>query len=565
MLAFALATAAIYAGVLRGPFVFDDLNIERLALLRIHRLSEIGALLAAPGIPRKVGMASFALNVYAGGPEPFGFHLVNLVLHALNGALLFALAFRLLARLPRGREEPAWALRTAALGAALWLAHPVQTQAVSYVWQRFTSLSSFFFLGSLLAFVDARTHARPRWPLYAASAACGLLALGTKENAATLPLFILLIERLFLREGPRRTGKRTVYAALGLVALFLAIAAVFLGPRFLRLMEADYQRRGFTPVERLLTEARVVVYYLGLLLYPRPSRLNVDYDYPLSTSLLRPPTTLLCLAAIAAALAFAFRRLDRRPGLAFAILWFFGNLAIESTVIPLDLVHEHRLYLPSMGALVLLAAALLGSPLHEKAKGAVSLALILVLGAWSIERNRLWADPVLLWQDSARKSPDKARVHGNLGKAYVDRGDDARAQAEFERAIRLDPGLIGAYNNLALIYLERLDEPASARSVLETALARRPDDLDTRMNLGVACLRLGDFRPAAAHLEAALALDAAKGPQSFCNLGLAYLGLGDHGKAFKTVEQGLARWPGEPSLVALLEQARRLNDAKPRP
>jgi hypothetical protein len=127
---------------------------------------------------------------------------------------------------------------------------------------------------------------------------------------------------------------------------------------FVELVEG-YKIRDFTLGERLLTQSRVVLYYLSLLVYPHPSRLNLDYDFPVSHSLLDPPTTLISLLAIAALLVLSVWKARESRLLSFSILWYFGNLAIESSIFPLEMVYEHRLYLPSVGPFLLFSLALI--------------------------------------------------------------------------------------------------------------------------------------------------------------------------------------------------------------
>jgi tetratricopeptide (TPR) repeat protein len=550
-------TWIVYSATLRAPFVYDDVVIESCRPCRPVRLGGVIEVLFARGLPRPVTMMSFALNHYLGGAAPYGYHLVNLVLHGLVGTVLFVFIHRLLTLLPPTHAWSEKALPIAAVGTLAWLVHPVNSQVVAYVWQRSTSLSALFFLGSLLAYLEGRWgEGRPRAWLFAASAGLGLLALGAKQNAGTLPLFVLLLEAAFRPEGLKLGRRLAVLAGLLFVA-FLGIAAFYLGPRFLPLMAGEFQRRGFTLTERLLTELRVVVHYLTLLVLPLPSRLNLDYDFPLSRGWRTPPGTLACLAVLAGLLAVAVWQFSRRRLLSLAILWFLGGLAIESTVIPLDIIYEHRLYVPSMLPLVfgvgLALTRLAGWP---RARAAALAAILLALAIGSVARAQVWADPVRLFADTARKSPNKARVHANLGIAHLDRRDYAAAQRAFTRALELDPGLTGAANNLALIHLDQLRQPAEARRLLEDAAARKPRDAGTRVNLAVACWQLGDRGEAVRQLEAARELDT-EDPRIPHNLAAAYLEMGDTARAAQVLDQALASWPQDADLRRLKTLAAR--------
>ena len=289
----------------------------------------------------------------------------------MTGWCLFLLGRRLLARAP----DPAWWRRrrrhAAALGALLWLVHPVQSQAVIYTWQRSTTLCTAFYLAAMLAYVYGREQPagwrRIAW--WIAGGVLGAAALATKEIAATLPAAVWLVElRFFARD--RRVPRWMVAAVAGLLGL---IAWDYLGPRFVPMMTADFARRGFTPVERLLTESRVVLHYVGLLALPHPSRLMVDYDVALSRSLVSPWHTALAVGAVVGLVLAAMAGWRRVPLLSFAVLWFFGHLVIESTIVPLDLAYEHRLYLPSTLPLLLVAGALVaGHGRHARRAGVAS-------------------------------------------------------------------------------------------------------------------------------------------------------------------------------------------------
>jgi protein O-mannosyl-transferase len=546
-------TWILYSETLRAPFVYDDVVIESCRQCRPQTPGQLLDVLFARGLPRSVTMLSFALNHYAGGPDPSGYHAVNLALHALVGTVLFAFAGRLLSLLPAAAAWRGSAPAVAGVGTLAWLVHPVNSQAVAYVWQRSTSLAALFFLGSLLAYLEARWGGRRRCVLlFALSGLLGLLALGAKQNAGALPLFLLLLEAAFRPAGFKLDRRQAARAGL-LLAAFAVIAAYYLGPRFLTLMAGDFERRGFTPVERLLTEQRVVVHYLTLLALPLPSRLNLDYDFPLSRSLLVPPTTLACLAVIVGLAAVAVWQFERRRLLSLAILWFLGGLVIESTVIPLDLIYEHRLYVPSMLPLVWLAGlVVVGLAGRPGLRAALVGAALLLLAAGTAARAHVWADPVRLFSDTARKSPHKARAHANLGTAQLDRRDYPAAQRAFARALELDPELTGAANNLALIHLDQLGQPAEARRLLEDAARRKPRDAGTRVNLAVACWQLGDRPEAVRQLEAALALEP-EDPRIPHNLAAAYLALGETARATGLLDRALATWPQDASLRRLRE------------
>jgi hypothetical protein len=181
-----------------------------------------------------------------------------------------------------------------------------------------------------------------------------LLGVFTKENVAILPLFIALYEFYFFQNldlSPK--GKKVVFVLLGALVILGAFGFIIWGQRYINVTIEGYQLRTFTMWERVLTQFRVVLYYLTLLGYPLPSRLNLDYDFPVSKTLLDPPTTLLSILIIAGILGYSLWAAKKRPVLSFCILWYFGNLVIESSIFPLEMVFEHRLYLPAIGPFIL--------------------------------------------------------------------------------------------------------------------------------------------------------------------------------------------------------------------
>jgi len=216
-------------------------------------------------------------------------------------------------------------------------------------------MAGMFYLLSMVLYIKGRlSTGRPRVFYFAGTVLSYLLGVFSKENVAILPLFIALYEFYFFQKfdlGPK--GKKIL---LGLVlGLFIlgAFGFIIWGKRYINVIIEGYEYRTFTMSERVLTQFRIVLYYITLLIYPHPSRLNLDYDFPISKTILDPPTTLLSLLVIAGLIGYSIWTAKKRPVLSFCILWYFGNLIIESSIFPLEMVYEHRLYLPAVGPFVL--------------------------------------------------------------------------------------------------------------------------------------------------------------------------------------------------------------------
>ena len=256
----------------------------------------------------------------------------------------------------------------------------------------------------------------------------------------------------------------------------------------------------------MLTEFRVVIFYISLLLWPQPSRLNLDHDFAISFSLTDPVTTLFSIAAITALIAVAIMIARREPLLSFSILWFFGNLVIESSVIGLELVFEHRNYLPSMFAIAA-SVALVFRYLKRSWLPAVSLCVVGILfTAWTFERNRVWADEITLYQDSAEKSPQKARPHNNLGAALSRRGRLPEAIEQFRAAIKIKPDYADAHYNLGYA-LARQGNLEEGIYHFAEALRLQPNNVKAHNNMGVALALQGQYPQAIDHFEAALKIN----------------------------------------------------------
>ncbi len=443
-----------YAPSLYAPFVFDDFaNILDNPAVREAGAGRASLLdLARPTLRsrRPLAYLSFALNVRGFGFDPLYFHLVNLAIHICNSWLLFALILSLL-KILKGRGLSACALA----GALLWSLHPMQVQAVTALVQRMTLGAAFFFLLALFLLLQARgrprTAAQAGWALAAAVAA--LLGSLCKEILITLPAVILLAEPC-LFEDPRPLRQRRRWLALAaLFALGYALVALALFPEIQREF-AHYSTKMPGPLSaRLLTQPRVILVYLSLLLWPDLSRINADPDWILSTNLLHPWTTLPAGLLLAALIAAAILGLRRRPRPAFALLFLLITLSPESGVFPLDLAFDHRLYLPSTALLALSAAAWAWPGPRRGLRLALLAVALLLLGTLTFRRCATWSDDVRLCRDTVKKSPEKSRPWFNLALHLTDVGRYPQAIHAGLRSLALLPCSADAFSNLGGSYL----------------------------------------------------------------------------------------------------------------
>jgi hypothetical protein len=500
----------VYSSNVDGPFIFDDSRIQNNPQLHITYLSLNNLFKAgfesSPGT-RPVSYITFALNYYFHDFQTKGYHLVNIFIHAMTAVLLFLLIKTTLSLplLQSRYNKYTWLPFAAAI---LWAVHPLQTQSVTYIIQRMNSLSSLFYILTLYLYARGRLAADTgmKWTLFIGSVLAGILAIGSKETAATLPFFIFLYEWFFFQDMDYNWLKRQIIPAFFVVGSIFLLVLLYLGLNPLESISASYTSRDFTPSERVLTEFRVVLFYISLVLFPHPARLNLDHHFALSTGLFSPVSTFVSLSILLLLFIVALVSAKKYRLLSFCLLWFLGNLVIESSVIGLELIFEHRNYLPSM-LLVLLVLCLVFPLLkHKWLKIAFISFIVLLFSFWTFERNRVWNDKVLLWGDSAAKSPAKARPHNNLGVALKDLGRLDEAVFHFNKTIQLDPEFTEAYNNLANTNV-LLGKHNEAIKNYKKALELSPNSPIVHMNIGNILVKRWLLEEARFHYSEALRLD----------------------------------------------------------
>jgi len=547
LLVIAASTALVYSNTFRASFHFDDAPniIDNQSLRDLHRLWP-------PSGTRYLGFLSFALNYEFGGLEVFGYHLTNLLIHVCNGLLVYWLAAITL-QTPVLRCAEAGPLVRGYLPLAaglLFAVHPGQTQAVTYIVQRFTSLATLFYLLSLVLFAQARLLFEvgrpskvPAAVLYCLSVVAAAGAMATKEISFTLPVVAAGYEILFFRPHSRRR-------LLLLVPIAATAALVPLG------VTSQWQNRDMLPsVSRLaaeapeisrsvylLTQSRVVMTYVRLLLLP--VRQNLDYDFHLSHDLADPRVLfalaiLLTIAACAVVLLLRARKTNRAPGALafFGIAWFFVTLSVESSIIPIrDVINEHRMYLPSAGAVIAMGTALLWAAEGLRLRiplGAQLAAVMLItagpLGLATYERNFVWRDDVTLWSDVVAKSPGKARSHTGLAQAY-------------SQKILLDQE-----KSRSLTGLARPDDPGGLldKAIHEAREATRldPKDLDAHLILGNIYGSRGQLDDAISEYREAILLNPHRA-ESHCEIGTLLHSKGLVGDAIREYREAIRIDPG---------------------
>ena len=437
-----LAVAVTYLHTLDVPFYLDDYS-SILENDLIYHWQGFGPLRQYAPL-RQVCYASFALNHRLGAFEPSGYHLVNILIHFLAGVAVFGLVRGLLLA-PRMAGVAARPLLAGLplLAAALFVLHPLQTQAVTYIVQRLASLAAMLYLSALACYLQARlAPTRSRRLLWGtASLSLALLALFTKESAATFPLAILLLELAFFRHD-RRSASRKAISAIGGLALVWLVAALALkgNPLTLRFIGAVASQPATISRESYLaTQLPILWTYIRLFVWP--VGLHLDY----ASGPLRHFTEVapwLALGGHMLVIALGVAAWRTRPLITFGVLFYYLAHAVESSVIPIpDPAFEHRTYLPNLG-LCLLAGWVMLAEIPRWIRGtrpAVAVAMIVlgVLGAATWQRNQRWRDPVSFWRDNTEREPTRARAWGNLGKHLVLSFRPAEGEQALRESMRL--------------------------------------------------------------------------------------------------------------------------------
>lgn len=486
-----LLGGVVYSNALTGAFQFDD----KITIVENATIKSFSALWP-PVDNRWLGLVTFALNYQIGGLDTFGYHLGNVLIHILAALAIYALVTQTL-RTPYFKDVVKKASISTWLPfacALLFVSHPLQTQAVTYIVQRFASLAALFFLLSLICYVKARLKGGRQFCWYGVAVLLAIAAVATKENTVVLPLVALLYDLFFISgfSGAAAYLQQRRRWLAGGVALFLSIA-VLLQAKFDLLQMWD-KLRATNDISRhdyLLTQFRVVVTYLRLLFVP--SGQTIDHYFPVYKTLSEPNVAaslalIVLLVAVACWLTvLTSRRATLLRLVPFGIFWFFVTLSIESGLIPIiDVMFEHRLYLPGFGIMLAVVATVLYGwercGCAERFRFTPLLILMAAVvttfscAAW--QRNRVWQSEVTLWSDVIAKKPDNPRGYNMVGSYYLALVRPVEALPYFWKALAVDPTYAEARSNLgsALIQSGQLDE--GLNQLLMTARTNRFDAID---------------------------------------------------------------------------------------
>jgi hypothetical protein len=432
-----LLTVAAYFPGLSGDYVFDDmqnlLTNPRLPIkeLNLETLQAACFSSSSGQLKRPVSMFTFALNRYFFGVNPWSYKVINLLIHLLTGVALYWLATLIMKNYRRFSDpslSPAMETWLPLAICSIWLVHPLNLTSVLYIVQRMTSLTALFTVLGLCCYMIGRSRLLDRrsgWPwIFAGLFGFGGLALFSKENGILLPCYMFVLElALFRFRGPDRTPDRPVAVFFGVFLLLPALLLLSLLVVHPESLLGGYSARNFTLAERVMTEARVLVFYLKQVLAPSIAELGLYHDdIAISRGLLDPPATLYTSLAISLLLALGLGLLKKLPLVSLGILWFFCGHALESTILPLEIAHEHRNYLADFGIILALGgliAKLPGKRLAPYIRLAAPAIFITLLSYTTWVRAGQWSDNVTHAVYEAMHHPQSPRSVHAAGRIHA--------------------------------------------------------------------------------------------------------------------------------------------------
>ena len=523
---------AAYSHILHAPFHYDDHE-----LMLEHELTQ-SPLLSLKAVLNKnikaISYFTFALNYQISRTDPFGYHLINLLLHIFSSFFLYCVVKALLdTPILKETPFPKEKKKIALFIALVFLLHPLQTQAVTYIWQRTECLSGFLYLAAYLLYLTGRLKKRRLH--YVSSLVLFVIGFFAKGIIISLPVLILLTEASFFDRKDREKILWGLKLAAGCLVAFILMTFIPFGPlqNVLHSLHCTFMHVTGMQLSQIyfLTQFRVIPQYIRLLFIPVGQ--NLDYYFPMSQTGWNLSTILgflfVCLVLLLAALTFRKKRF-----LSFGIWWFFICL-LPTTFIYREPIWEHRLYLPAAGFAIFLAG-LCFRVKETKRRDAFVIIMVCLFCALTIQRNFLWKDPLLLMEDTVRKSPNKARPNQVLGMLYRRAGKLEQAEYYLKKALSIKPNYPEAYNNLGLVYFQKQGFE-KARKHFKKAILHKPHFISPYVNLATLALSEKDYSRAEEILNESLAFGEKE--ETYLCFGNIFLAKKEYDKARESFQKAM--------------------------
>ena len=525
----------IYSNTFHSSFHFDDTGfiVENVSIRYLADLKAIWNYWAS----RFITFLTFAVNYQINGLNVFGYHLVNLTIHIGSSIGVFWLTLLILST-PNIKDEPIskHSLPIALFTGLIFLSHPIQTESVTYIFQRASCLAGFFYILSVCLYLKSRLlqqENKPSSGWYILSLVFCLLAMLTKENTLTLPLMIFLCEFCFFK---KRRYRYTIafLILLPIVPILLVLTKSVLS----RDVETLITHGTYPEFYYFLTQFRIMSTYIRLSFIPIHQ--NLEYDYPLIKTFF-DASALTSILALAIIFISSIKLFNRYRLISFGIFWFFITILPESSLIHVkkDVIFEHWLYLPLVGYslfLVTTAYQLLGKK-GFKSMVIVLLILVACYSSLTYARNFIWKDEITLWNDTVRKSPQAPRPYIILGLAYGDKGDYDKAISNYNKAIQLIPNNAHPYNGRGLAYAAKGDYD-QAISDYNKSIRLDPGYAEPYNNRGVSYAAKGDYDKAISDYDKAIQLIPTLA-HAYNNRGVAHVVKGNFAQAISDYDKAI--------------------------
>ena len=549
----AIVTVLVYSNTFDVPFLLDD---------RVRIEENVNIQTAwPPAIPmtdsnRPFGIYTFALNYAWHGYQVWGYHATNLAIHILAGLTLFGIVRRTLSSGVLADRYRTSATPLAFSVALLWLVHPLNTQAVTYIVQRLESLMGLCYLLTLYCFIRAQDSAKRAFGWYSASIVCCAFGMGVKEVMVTAPLMVLWYHRTFVAQSWQAMfhGKSRYYYPI-LFATWGVLAWAMLRSHTEYESGAIGTVKGVTPIEYLLSQAGVITHYLQLSVWPYGQ--CFDYGWPVARTTAEIVPPLLFIGALFVATVWATYRY---PAWGFLGGWFFVILGPTSSIVPiLDLAFEQRMYLPLAAVVAVFVFAVRETLtylanrrdyseqlLRSLGVGIIAL-VILQMSVLTWARNEVFRRELSLWEDAVIKAPQNARAHYNFGTLLYHAGDSDRALLHCQKAVDLKPDYAEAHTHMGVVLMER-NQLQAAEACHRKALALNANSAQTQTNLGITLWKQGKHELGLKHFRQAIALNP-RNAEAHTNLGKALAEQGQTEEALASCRKALELRPDDSKVL----------------
>lgn len=497
----------LYANTLENGFVHDDgdIVVNNRFIRNLHNLPYLAGKnyfsLSGEKSYRPVVTLTYFIDHAIFGLKPWGYHLTNLLLHAVNGTLLFIFLILFLRESGQGIK-----VGQPLIISLIFVTHPILTEAVNAVSFREDLLTSIFFMATVILYIILRSKTRSGImpPVYLLSCTTYLLALFSKEMAVTLPLILLSYEWIANGRKGMAVFNKYIIGYIGVTLFYIFLRFYYLHNPL------ETWSSPWTLMERILTVPWLLLNYLKLTLFP----LNLSVDYPISPIKSLFSVSFIVPFVIAASiLGIVCRIWKKNKGISFGILFFIITLAPIYNIIPiLHPLAERYLYLPLMGFSIIAGSSIIPFQISTSLKTRVSIpyivVLLTILGIYSltvVKRNTVWMDGYSLWSDVIKKQPNSSDAHHGLGRIYQKTGNLREAIKEYNTALNLDPSNSFALNSIGWLYYKG-GEYEEAIQAFKAAIRYYPYEPEFHLNLGLAYTKQFKYKEAIEEYKTALRL-----------------------------------------------------------